>query len=150
EVLNWVDQDGQRPFFAFLNYFDVHDPYGGPRDYPKPVWEQRTDIDRYDEGVRYVDESFGRLMQAFEQRGLAKNTLVIVTSDHGESLGQHELQTHGRALYRELIQVPLVIWYPGRVPAGMRLDQPVSNAAIPATVMQIVHGTSTFPGSALS
>ena len=150
EVLHWIDQDAQRPFFAFLNYFDVHDPYGGPKDYPKPAWQQTTDIDRYDDGVRYVDDYFGRLIHELEQRGLTKNTLVIVTSDHGESLGQHDLQTHGRALYRELIHVPLLVWYPGHAPAGVRIEQPVSNASIPATVMGVVGGSSIFPGASLS
>jgi len=151
EVLRWVDEGKQRPFFAFLNYFDVHDPYGGPRDYPKPSWEQHNTIDHYDGGVRYVDDYFGRLMHELEQRGLAKNTLVIVTSDHGESLGQHDLETHGRALYRELIHVPLVVWYPGHVPAGVRVSQAVSNAAIPATVVDIVEeDKNAFPGPSLT
>jgi arylsulfatase A-like enzyme len=55
-------------------------------------------------------------MDELEVRGLAKNTLVVITSDHGESLGQHHLKTHGRALYWELIRVPLVIYYSGHVP----------------------------------
>ena len=150
EVLRWVDRDRQRPFFAFLNYFDVHDPYGAPRSYPTPAWPQQDAIDQYDDGVRYDDDYIGRLIHALEQRGLASNTLVIVTSDHGESLGQHNLQTHGRALYWELIHVPLVIWYPGHVPAGLRLSRPVTNAAIPETVMTLLGAGGTFPGPALS
>jgi hypothetical protein len=77
---------------------------------------------------------------------------VIVTSDHGESLGQHGLDTHGRALYWELLRVPLVIWFPGHVPAGLRVSRPVTNAAIPATIMDIVDGSasSSFPGPVLS
>jgi arylsulfatase A-like enzyme len=153
EVLRWIDRGPQqRPFFATLNYFDVHDPYGGPRDEPKPAWEQRNDIDHYDDGVRYVDDYMGRLLQELDRRGLEKNTVVIVTSDHGESLGQHDLETHGRALYRELIHVPLVIWKPGTVPAGVRVDQPVSNSAIPATVMELIGGgnEASFPGPGLS
>src|SRR5207248_10161441 len=55
EVFDWIDRDHQRPFFAFLNYFDVHDPYGGPRTYPKPGWPQQTSIDAYDDSVKYAD-----------------------------------------------------------------------------------------------
>ena len=150
EVLRWVDRDRRRPFFAFLNYFDVHDPYGAPHAYPKPAWPQQTAIDQYDDGVKYDDDYLGRLMQALDDRGLAGNTLVIVTSDHGESLGQHNLETHGRALYWELIHVPLVIWYPGHVPSGLRVNRPVTNAAIPETVMTLLGGKSEFPGPALS
>jgi arylsulfatase A-like enzyme len=144
ELLGWIDRGSKRPFFAMLNYFDVHDPYGGPSSYPKPTWPQRSDIDRYDDGVKYADDCLGRLMRSLDEDGLSKNTLVIVTSDHGESLGQHFLMTHGRALYWELIHVPLIIWYPGHVPAGTVVRQPVSNAAIPATIMELLGG---WPGA---
>ncbi|MGZ4733945.1 MAG: sulfatase, partial [Terriglobales bacterium] len=151
EAMEWIGADRQRPFFAFLNYFDVHDPYGGPRDYRKPSWPQQTSIDAYDNGVKYVDDYMGQLMDELEVRGLAKNTLVVITSDHGESLGQHHLETHGRALYWELIRVPLVICYPGHVPAGVKIERPVTNAGIPDTVIKLVGGDeSRFSGPALS
>jgi arylsulfatase A-like enzyme len=146
EVMAWVDRDRQRPFFAFLNYFDVHDPYGAPRDYPRPSWPRQTEVDAFDDGVKYVDDYVGRLMEELVRRGLANNTLVVITSDHGESLGQHHLRTHGKALYRELIHVPLVIWYPGHAPAGLRVPRPVTNAAIPATVLDLI-GAGPFPAS---
>ncbi len=152
EVTDWIDRDRQRPFFAFLNYFDVHDPYGGPRDYPKPSWPQQTDVDAYDNGVKYVDDHIGQLMAELGRRGLADHTLVVITSDHGESLGQHHLRTHGKALYWELIHVPLLIWYPRHLPAGATVVTPVTNAAIPATIMDLLGaGTeSTFPPPSLS
>jgi arylsulfatase A-like enzyme len=152
EVMEWIDRDRQRPFFAFLNYFDVHDPYGGPRAYAKPSWPQQTDTDAYDNGVKYVDDFIGQLMEELGRRGLANHTLVVITSDHGESLGQHHLRTHGKALYWELIHVPLVIWYPGHVPAGVMVTMPVSNAAIPSTIMDLLGAgaQSPFPPSSLS
>ncbi len=146
EVTTWIDRDRQRPFFAFLNYFDVHDPYGAPRDYPRPSWPRQTDIGAYDDGVRYVDDYIGRLMDDLRRRGLTNNTLVVITSDHGESLGQHHLRTHGKALYRELVRVPLVIWYPGHVPTGVIVPRPVTNAAIPGTVMDLIRA-GPFPAS---
>jgi arylsulfatase A-like enzyme len=146
EVMAWVDHNPQRPFFVFLNYFDVHDPYGAPRDYPRPSWPRQTDIDAYDDGVKYVDDYIGHLVDELRRRGLADNTLVVITSDHGESLGQHHLRTHGKALYRELVRVPLVIWYPGHAPAGFRVPRPVTNAAIPATLMDLI-GAGPFPAA---
>jgi arylsulfatase A-like enzyme len=116
----------------------VHDPYGGPRDYPKTSWPQQSELDAYDNGVKYVDDYIGRLMEELGRRGLANNTLVVITSDHGESLGQHHLRTHGKALYWEQIHVPLVIWYTGRVPVGVTVTTPVTNAAIPATIMDLL------------
>ena len=152
EVTEWIDHDRQRPFFAFVNYFDVHDPYGGPRIYPKPSWPQQSDLDAYDNGVKYVDDYIGQLVDELGRRGLANHTLVVITSDHGESLGQHHLRTHGKALYWELIHVPLVFWYPGHMPAGVAVTTPVTNAAIPATIMDLLGagGQSTFPPPSLS
>jgi arylsulfatase A-like enzyme len=145
EVTEWIDRDRQRPFFAFLNYFDVHDPYGGPRGYPKTSWPQQNDVDAYDNGVKYVDDYIGRLMEEVGRRGLTNNTLVVITSDHGESLGQHHLRTHGKALYWELIHVPLVIWYPGHIPAGVTVTTPVTNAAIPPTIMDLLGAGAQSP-----
>ena len=90
EMLRWLDRSkndraGAHPFFAFLNYFDVHYPYGGPPTYPKPAWDHGGRIDEYDASVKYADDALGRLMQGLEQRGLSQTTLVILTSDHGES-----------------------------------------------------------------
>lgn len=150
EVTEWIDRDRQRPFFAFLNYFDVHDPYGGPRAYPKPSSLQQTDVDAYDNGVKYVDDYLGQLMAELDRRGLANNTLVIITSDHGEALGQHHLRTHGKALFWEQIHVPLVVWYPGHIPAGVTATAPVSNAAIPSTIMDLLGAPRTFPPTSLS
>ncbi len=150
EAMNWIACDRQRPFFAFLNYFDVHDPYGGPRDYPKPSWPQQTTIDAYDDGVKYVDDYVQKLIEHLDEHGMAKNTLVVITSDHGESLGQHHLETHGRALYWELIHVPLIFYFPGHVPAGVKIERPVTNAAIPATVLDLIGvDHSRPPGPAL-
>ena len=138
ELLRWIDRgSSDRPFFAFLNYFDVHAPYGGPKSFARP-WPQNEPVDLYDDSVRYVDDSIAQLMTGLKQRGLDRNTLVIITSDHGESLGQHALETHGSALYRELIKVPLIFWYPGHIPAGKQIDGDVSNAAIPATVLDLL------------
>jgi arylsulfatase A-like enzyme len=152
EVTDWIDHDRQRPFFAFLNYFDVHDPYGGPRDYPKPSWTQLSAVDAYDNGVKYVDDHIGQLMAELGRRGLTDHTLVVITSDHGESLGQHHLRTHGKALYWELVHVPLLIWYPGHVPAGATVATPVTNAAIPATIMDLLGAgaENPFPPGTLS
>jgi arylsulfatase A-like enzyme len=152
ELLRWVDRGPKRPFLVFLNYFDVHDPYGGPPRYPKPAWGLKTSDDSYDAGLKYDNDYIARLLAELEQRGMAKNTLLVITSDHGESLGQHGLLTHSRALYWELVHVPLVIWYPGHVPAGVRVDRPVSSASIPATVMDLLSPgkSSAFPGPPLT
>jgi len=150
ELLQWIDRDRQHPFLAFLNYLDVHYSYGGPRGYPKPDWDHGTTIDEYDAGLKYVDDYIGRLLRALEQRG-ASNTIVIITADHGESLGAHGLSYHGAALYRELIQVPLIISYPPKIPRGVRVAVPATITGIPATIMDLLADgkPGAFPGSSL-
>ncbi|HVO80644.1 MAG TPA: sulfatase [Terriglobales bacterium] len=152
ELLQWVDRSRERPFFAFLNYFDVHEPYGAPRSLATPPWPQSAPVDQYDDGVKYVDDSVGELMAELERRGLADNTILVITSDHGEELGQHGLRTHGGALYRGEIQVPLILWYPGHIPRK-RVATPVTISALPATVLNILGDDSAaaqFPVPSLS
>ena len=94
-------------------------------------------VNEYDDGIKYTDDALGQLLAALGTRGL-NNTLVIITSDHGESLGEHHIAYHGEALYREQVYVPLVFWFPGHVPEGVRVPEVVSNASIPATVLSLL------------
>jgi arylsulfatase A-like enzyme len=151
ETLRWIAQDDQRPFFAFLNYLDVHFAYGGPAGYPKPAWDHGTTMDEYDAGVKYTDDFIGQLIHALDASAVLKNTIVLVTSDHGESLGDHGLSFHGAALYWDLVHVPLVIAWPGHVPEGVRISQPVANADIAKTILSIVASKQNpFPGPSLT
>src|SRR5206468_4429209 len=93
------------------------------------------------DGVKYVDDFIGYLIEELKKRGRDKNTLPIITSDHGESLGEHHLLTHDRALYWELIHVPLLIRFPGQVPTEPRITTPVTTAAIPATILDLLGRT---------
>jgi arylsulfatase A-like enzyme len=92
------------------------------------------------------------MLSELERRGVLDDTLVIVTSDHGEHLGDHLLFFHGCSLYRQLVQVPLVIIDPVRVPAGRVIAEPVSLRDVPATVVDLLAlGTDApFPGRSLT
>lgn len=148
EALRWIDRGGH-PFLAFLNYIDVHDA-APPQNFAAP-WGLTSEIDRYDSALNYDDQQIGNLLQELDRRGLAQNTLVVITSDHGESLGQHDMLYHGIALYLEQIHVPLIIRLPGRIPAGATVTAPVSNASLSATILDVVegHGQNAFPGAGL-
>jgi arylsulfatase A-like enzyme len=151
ETLRWISRDDRRPFFAFLNYLDVHFGYGGPAGYPRPAWDHGSTIDEYDAGVKYTDDFIGRLLHELDSQGVLKNTVVIVTSDHGEALGDHGLSFHGAALYSDLVRVPLVISWPGHLPQGVRIAQPVSNADIASTVLRLVGAKQNpFAGPSLT
>ncbi len=164
--LDWFDRQAGRPVFAFLNYFDAHDPYvpdpafatGPPVENPmlNPYYIYKPDELRglkhaYDDCVRYLDHAVGRLSDALERRGQLASTVFVVTSDHGEHFGEHDLIAHGNSLYRHSLQVPLVIRYPPAIPAGMKIARPVSLRDVPATLLALtVVGAGTLPGVSLS
>jgi arylsulfatase A-like enzyme len=93
----------------------------------------------------------GALLGELERRGVLDHTIVIVTSDHGEGLGEHDLFFHGESLYRPEIQVPLVIVLPGHNPSAA-VSQPVSLRDLPATIVDLTaQGKGTpFPGRSLA
>lgn len=164
--LDWVDSRPEKPFFALLNYVDVHDHYQREWRIPPPfdtkfgdaqpstpregqqVNQAQLDL-YYDRNVAYVDDQVGRLLDALRRRGLDKNTLIIITADHGEGLGQHGHVGHQSNLYFEALHVPLLVRFPGKIPAGLRQADPVSLAALPRTIMDFLGLPSDFPGKAL-
>jgi hypothetical protein len=108
-----------RPLFLFVHYFDVHAPYlthPEPTDYGRPVVSQAL-VDQlsaaYDVGVRSVDERLREVWTALERSNLAANTVLAITADHGEQIGEHGFTGGHVDLYRETIRVPLIIAGPG-------------------------------------
>ncbi len=98
-----------RPFFMWIHHFDPHGPY---YDTETNIWG-KNDIDYYDGEVAYADRYVGEFLDALEEKGLADNTVVIVSADHGEAFGEHGTRFHGLSGYDEEIRVPLVMHVPG-------------------------------------
>jgi arylsulfatase A-like enzyme len=156
-----------RPFFAFLNFIESHFPYHQlPHDAlrrftdrpyselraisidlmaqqfggrPRPLAEvQGPAIDMYDGGVVHASRLLGRVVGALRERGTLDDTVVVVLADHGEILGERGgYFGHGPALYQEGVHVPLVVRYPARVPAGVRVASPVTTLSVAATVLDL-------------
>lgn len=172
--LQWAaGSDTQRPFFALLNYMDVHDPYLPPEPYRSMFetpgqssgvinWRVGRDdpaldaaqlaaeVAAYDGGIVYVDEQIRLLVEELTTLGLASNTLLVITSDHGESFGEHGLLLHGSSLYQEQLHVPLMLVWNGHVQPGQVVAQPVTNASIAATVLDLLGIDNRLTGSAPS
>jgi arylsulfatase A-like enzyme len=179
-LLDWLDdRDDRRPFFAFVNYYDAHEPYLPPAEYDqkfasstprKPYLTDQSirgarrlvklrmtgaEIDRehqaYAASLAYLDHEIGRLLDSLENRGLLQNTLVIITSDHGEQFGEHGMFVHGNSLYQPLTRVPLIVALPARVPAGMVVNDYFNLRDLAATVVDLAGVTDTvnFPGQSL-
>lgn len=171
EVLNWLDhKDPQRPFFAFLNYFDAHAPYTPPKPFdskfgstrpsfnprikPSESWpaaEVQAQLDTYDGAIAYLDDQLGLLFDDLQRRGLLENTLVIVTSDHGEEFLEHGVMQHGWSTYLKALHVPLVISFPGHVPSGKSVDELATLRDLSATVIDLLdlNDKTRFPGVSL-
>lgn len=152
EFLQWERERGSRPFFAFLNLYDAHLPYDPPKEWGRKFSTAPTDLDRYDGAVAYMDREIGRVLDDLGRRGILDQTVVMITSDHGELFGEHGLSGHGNSLYRPELHVPLVVRYPPRVPAGRRVDAPVSLRDVAATLFDLtgVRGAAPLAGTSLA
>ncbi|MFO0953014.1 MAG: sulfatase-like hydrolase/transferase [Isosphaeraceae bacterium] len=115
---------------------------------------RRVDLirDSYERCITYLDAHIGRLLDELDRRGVLKNTLVIVTADHGEHLGERKLFGHGTSLYNQEVHVPLLVIAPGGKGAGRVVRSPVSLRDLAATVMDVVglSNASPFPGQSLA
>jgi tetratricopeptide (TPR) repeat protein len=106
---NWLQQNSSRPFFLFLHLFDLHQPYDAPAFY-----RARAPQSEYDQELAYVDDSLGGFLEYLEKSGVNRRALVVLFSDHGESLGDHGENTHGYFIYRSTLHVPLIFHWPRR------------------------------------
>lgn len=182
QFLDWQSQRSQpnRPFFAFLNYFDAHWPYElrhkglhrfgiAPRDSRESKlirgWSslEKTDLlpedlsfarDAYDDCVADLDEQIGCLIDELARRDILDNTWVIITADHGESFGEHAgIFCHGTSLYQTELRVPLMILPPAakRIAPGI-IKQSVSLGNLAATITDIAGNdqSTPFPGESLA
>jgi arylsulfatase A-like enzyme len=181
EFLDWLSRRRQpeRPFFAFLNYYDAHDPYELPatgihrfgakrrdnrettfiRDWlvhtqNRPSKRQTSfGFDDYDDCVADLDEQLGRLIDELERRVVLDRTWVIIASDHGESFGEHAgVFRHGGSLYQTELGVPLVIIPPGGSPSKHVVTETVSLKDLAATIVDVLglKVGSPFPGDSLA
>jgi arylsulfatase A-like enzyme len=181
EFLDWLSRRTrpERPFFAFLNYYDVHYPYepaalGIHRFGIKPRNDREMNIirdwlslvqknpsqyeigfgrDAYDDCVANLDEQFGRLMDDLLCRGVLERTWVIVTADHGESFGENRgVFWHGTSLYKTQLHVPLVIIPPAGGPVPRVVPETVSLRDLAPTIADVagVSAESPFPGNSLA
>lgn len=174
EFLAWNSRHAGRPFFAFLNYFDSHQPYIPVEPYAsrfvrptaahyrphlehiKAQYVSQAEVswmaDTYDATIAYQDEELRQLLSELDRRGILQNTLVIVAADHGEHLGDHKRLGHMNSLYRQLLQVPLLMRLPGTVPAGAEVVNAVSLRDLPRTVLSIIGlpDSTSFPGMSLT
>jgi arylsulfatase A-like enzyme len=171
DLVEWLQtRDASRPFFAFVNYFDAHDPYlpsreaagtfgsRAPRNPRIDCYSSYSpdELDSlrsaYDECILGLDAEVGRLLARLQGAGHLENTVVVITSDHGEHFGEHNLMAHWWSLYSQLVHVPLIIIPPSHAPAGEVVSQAVSLRDLPATIFDLVglRESQSIPGTSLA
>jgi len=150
---DWLaDRVGQRPFFAWLHFYDPHAPYLPPEPY-----RTRYRGNPYAGEVAYADEVVGRVWTTLESRALLPRTVIGVVGDHGEGLGEHQEATHSVLIYNSTLHVPMILYSPGQIPAGSRVKTLTSLVDLAPTLLDLVGfphdlgiGRSLFPRIGLS
>lgn len=144
--LRWLGHHRHDKFFLFLHSYQVHTPYEPPIEHDvfttkpkpgeKPHWARMRN--RYAGEVVYTDRVLRRLFDTLDRLGLAEDTIVAVTADHGDEFGEHGSLGHSRTVYDEVLLVPLVFWAPGLIPPGGVVDEQVSLVDLGPTLLDLV------------
>ncbi len=181
ELLDWLSNRPrpERPFFAFLNYFDAHYPYrlpagnyyrfgGKPADLRRRAMiDHWSDVDKtalthpelafaasaYDDCIADLDEQIGILLDNLRRDGALDRTWLIITADHGESFGEHAgTFCHGTSLYQTELHVPLLVIPPGGNATKQVVNDAVSLRDLAATIVELAGQAagSPFPGDSLT
>ncbi len=147
--LDWIRGVRDRRFFLFLHTYEVHGPYRPPAAYasffsdtppglePPAGLPAKQSPTLYDREIRYLDDELRRFVQGLEAAGRLEDTLLVVTSDHGEEFLEHGIIGHGATPYEEVLRVPLLFRGPG-VPGGRRVAAPVGLVDLMPTLLELL------------
>ena len=158
----WDEEGRRKPFFLFLHMWDVHIDYIPPPPYDtlfdpdyrglvtgEDVWDDATlnknmdprDLEHlvalYDGEIRYTDLHLGKILNVLKELGVYDQTIIVVTSDHGEEFFEHGWKVHKFTLYEEVLRVPLVVRYPAKIPAGAVVAQQVRLMDVAPTILSL-------------
>jgi len=148
EVIPWLEEHKQQRFFTWIHLYDPHTPYDPPSPYDE-MYPKKPYIGE----IAYTDSQIARLWQYLEKNGLVNNTILVFTSDHGESLGEHQEMAHGFFIYQAGVHVPLIFVTPFEHLHGLSRSSVVSLVDIMPTILELsgvpvpdqVQGKSLLP-----
>src|SRR5262249_41133907 len=104
KALEWLQKNPRLPFLLWIHLYDPHYPYNPPAPYA-----QQYATHPYDGEIAFADAQVGRVLRYLKTKGLYDRTLIALTGDHGEGLGEHGEKTHGFFIYNSTTQVPLIV-----------------------------------------
>src|SRR6266516_2491729 len=146
-TLDWLSKNYQKKFFLWMHLYDPHFPYRPPSPYSEEYKDRP-----YDGEIAFADSQVGRLIRFLKDKGLYRNTLIVLSGDHGESLGEHGEKTHGFFIYNATLHVPLIIHLPGGMHAKTVANlvnladlMPTVLAALNIQIPAQVQGQSLLP-----
>jgi tetratricopeptide (TPR) repeat protein len=131
-ALKWLETASSKPFFLFLHLYEPHSPYEPPEPYKSRY------ASAYDATIAAADAIVGKVIGELKRRGLYDRSVVLLVSDHGEGLGDHGEEFHGILLYREALQVPLLLKLPGSRSGGSSVARPVGLIDIVPTLADLL------------
>lgn len=131
-IFPWLEAHHEQPFFLWLHYFDPHHPLTPPSPY-----DQLYAQDLYKGEIAYADESLGTVVDRLRELGVWDDTILVMTSDHGEGLGEHNEMTHSTLTYNSTLHVPLVMRIP-EGPKGRRVSSRVGTVDIMPTLLDLL------------
>ncbi len=153
-----IKKEKNKNFFLFLHYWDTHSPYNCPKRFVSKTRGSRKPeslfLSKYHGAVRYVDNSLGKLMTVLKNEKLLDNTLIIITSDHGESLIEHSIFFDHHGLYDVTTHVPLIFYHPDIFPKSKKIKGLVQHIDVVPTLYDLLKieskdfacdGTSLLP-----
>jgi len=137
-ALRWLETNREGPFFLWVHFFDPHDPYTPPEPF-KTEFKDKL----YDGEIAYLETQLASFFRELKRLGLYENSLLVFTSDHGESLGEHKEMFHAYYIYDASLRVPLMFKIPpalarGQIKMGQRLEGQVRSVDIAPTIIQLL------------
>lgn len=127
----WLESHTAAPFFAWVHYYDAHDPYAPPEGF-------RDLADPYDGEIAYVDAQVGALLATLTRLGELDNTYVVVVADHGEAFGEHGEHGHGLLVYDTTMRVPMIVAGPAPIARGATVAEPVGLVDVHPTLAALL------------
>jgi arylsulfatase A-like enzyme len=162
-VQTWLKQNRRKPFFMFIHMWDVHFDFTPPEPYDRvfnpdydgvfngknfffdqwvnarmPKRDLEHIIALYDGEIAWTDEHIGKILDDLDSLDLRDSTVVVLVSDHGTEFFEHGEKSHRKTLFDEVIRIPLIIRYPGRVPSGMRITAQSSLIDVLPTIVELI------------
>lgn len=144
-ALDWVKRNPNERFFVFAHTYQVHAPYEPPEEYAS-LFEETPEDDvernllRYEQEARYLDDTFADFLDGLRKARPGEEFLTIVVADHGEEFLEHGFWQHAQ-VYDEVLQIPLILHWPGKIPAGVRVGEAASLIDVLPTLLTLINET---------